>query len=220
MVRVEKLTLREMMLNFLEYRGLPEGLIKFSVPDYIKIGGKKCYVPATYEEFTKNICYGQRMFLSQKEENDFGSILRVMDGYFYTIVTGKKWDGDKALLFGKKILTCKVFQLYPVAMHLISFVNEMTEKEVTLLHRDPSKMELAAGIENLNVFAELTSLDFLRDAMKITIAEVLQTPYKECLVRFMLAKATNDFQEKYMQLAKEVSQPKSKYLGSSQELIK
>lgn len=213
MVRIDKLTLKEMMLNFLEYRGLPEGLIKFPLPQYIKIGRRKYIVPATAEEFMKGLCYGQRMFLTQPEENDFGRILRVMDGYYYTIVTKRKWDEDKALLFGKKILTCRVDHLYPVAMHLISFVNEMAEKEVNLLHREPSKMELAAGIEKLNVFAELTALDFLRDAMKVSVAEVLLTPYKECLVRFMLAKETADFQEKYMQLAKEVNQPKSKYHG-------
>lgn len=72
-------------------------------------------------------------------------------------------------------------------------------------------MELAAGIEKLNIFSELTALDFLRDVMKITIAEVLLTPYKECLVRFMLAKETADFQERYYELMKEESQPKPKY---------
>ena len=59
-------------------------------------------------------------------------------------------------------------------------------------------MELAAGIEKLNVFSDLTSLDFLRDAMKCTVPEVLLTPYNECLVRFMVAKEQADYQERYM----------------------
>jgi hypothetical protein len=96
-------------------------------------------------------------------------------------------------------------------MHLTNLVSEMAERERSLLHREPSKTELAAGIEKLNVFSELTSLDFLRDAMKVTVPEVLLTPYNECLVRFMIAKAQADFQERYYDLMKRESEPKGKY---------
>jgi hypothetical protein len=146
----------------------------------------------------------------RKEENDFGAILRVIEGYYYPLVTRYeihklviykgtyKWDEDKALLFGKYILPLKAKDLYPVAMHLTTLIGEMAEREQKLLHREPTKMELAAGIEKLNVFSELTSLDFLRDAMKCTVPEVLLTPYNECLVRFMVAKEQADYQERYM----------------------
>jgi hypothetical protein len=138
----------------------------------------------------------------------------VIDGYYYSLVTGNKWDSDKALLFGEYVLSCKVIHLYPVAMHLISLVAELAEREKQLLFREPSKIELAAGIEKLNIFSELTSLDFLRDTMKITIAEVLLTPYKECLVRFMIAKETEEYRERYFKLMQEMSKPKSKYDNS------
>ena len=87
---IEKLTLKEMMFNFELYAGLPDGLIKLPVPEYIKIGKKLYYVPKTLDEFSKEICYGQRLFLAQKEENDFGVIIRMMDGYYYPVVTKKK----------------------------------------------------------------------------------------------------------------------------------
>lgn len=73
----------------------------------------------------------------------------------------------------------------------------------------PSKKELAAGIEKLNPFAELSSLDFLRDNMKITMQEVMLTPYNECLVRFMMAKETMDYQERYYKLINEPADAKS-----------
>jgi hypothetical protein len=132
----------------------------------------------------------------RKEENDFGAILRVIEGFYFPMFN--KWDEDKALLFGKYILPLKAKDLYPVAMHLTTLIGEMAEREQKLLHREPTKMELAAGIEKLNVFSELTSLDFLRDAMKCTVPEVLLTPYNECLVRFMVAKEQADYQERYM----------------------
>jgi hypothetical protein len=207
---IEKLTLKEMMLNIHLYSGLPEGLIQLPVPDKVKIGKKSLPVPQSLDEFTENLCYGQRLFIVRKEDNDFGCIIRVIDGYYYQLVTNQKWDADKALLFGKFVLLCKVKDIYPVAMKLITFVSEMVDREQKLLHREPSKMELAAGIEKLNVFSELTSLDFLRDDMKITIPEVLLTPYKECLVRFMIAKEVAAFQERYYELLKP-PEPKSKY---------
>jgi hypothetical protein len=211
MKSLDKLTLKEMMNNFHLYYGLPDGLVQLPVPDKLKMGRKKLPVPQTLEEFTKNLCYGQRLFMMRKEDNDFGVIVRILDGYYYTLKTGEKWDEDKALLFGKIVINLLVKDLYPTAMHLINLVAEMAEREQKLLHREPSKIELAAGIEKLNVFSELTSLDFLRDAMKCTVPEVLLTPYDECLVRFMIAKETADFQERYFELMKEQSQPKSKY---------
>jgi hypothetical protein len=207
---LERLTLRDMIYDPEIYSGLPDGLIQLPVPNVIRIRRKKYRVPQSVEEFNKSLCYGQRLFIARKEENDFGLILRVMDGYYYSLVTGDKWDEEKALLFGKYILTLQAIDLYPVAMQLITFVGEMIEQERTLLHREPSKLEVAAGIDRLNVFSELTSLDFLRDVMKITVPEVLLTPYNECLVRFMLAKETADFQEKYFDLLKTASEPKPK----------
>lgn len=211
-IPLEKLTLKQMMYDYDTYKGLPEGLIKLLTPEHININRKYLSVPQTLDEFTKNLCYGQRVFLRHEEENDFGAILRVIDGYYYPLSTGKVWDENKALIFGKKVLNCKAIYLYPVAMHLISLVAEMADREKMLLHREPSKMELAAGIEKLNVFSELTSLDFLRDAMKITVPEVLLTPYNECLVRFMIQKETEEYKERYMELMQEEAKPRSKFV--------
>jgi len=209
--KLENLTLNEMMKNYSFYQGLPDGLVLLPVPDKITIRRKKVAVPKNMDEFAAKICYGQRLFLTRKEENDFGVIIRLMVGYYFTVFTKKTWDETKALLFVKNILTCKVEEIYPVAMHLTTLISEIADRERKLLHREPSKMELAAGIEKLNVFAELTSLDFLRDAMKVTVPEVLLTPYNECLVRFMIAKETAEFQERMFELQKETAKTKPKY---------
>jgi hypothetical protein len=208
MKSIDKLSLKEMMLNFELYVGLPDGLMQLPVPDSIKICRKEISVPTSLDEFCENICYGQRLFFNREEDNDFGLIVRAIDGYFYPLATKKKFDEEKALLFGRNVLNLYVKDLYPVAMQIMNFVSEMVEKEQKLLHREPSKQELAAGIEKLNVFSELTSLDFLRDAMKIPIPEVLLQPYNECLVRFMMAKEQSEFQERYYELLKT---PEKKY---------
>lgn len=207
---IEHLTLRDMIENISLYVGLPDGLSQLPVPEYIKIRRKRLTVPKDLDEFTKAICYGQRLFLVRKEDNDFGLIIRVMDGYFYSLVTGKYWDEDRALLFGKYILPLKVKDLYPSAMRLETLISEMITKEQKLLYREPSKLEKAAGIEKLNIFGDLVSLDFLRDVMKCTVPEVLLTPYNECLVRFMIAKETAEYQERYFELMKEIN--KSKFI--------
>jgi len=199
-----------MIRNVQLYSGLSDGLVQLPVPDSIKIGSKRFTIPLTMEVFASSICYGQRLFIARKEENDFGSILRVMDGYFYPLVTKKNWDEDKALLFGKKILPLFVKDLYPVAMHLITLVSEMTQREQALLYKEPTKLEKAAGIDKLNVFSELSSLYFLRDILKVTIPEVLLTPYNECLVLFMKAKTEADFQENYNKELQSINKSKTK----------
>jgi hypothetical protein len=209
---IDKLTIKDMMRDLASYAGLTEGLVQLPLPDRIKIGRKQYGIPGTMDEFSDKICYGQRLFLARAEDNDVGLIIRMMDGYYFPIVTNELWNEDKSLLFGNKILNCRVKELYPVAMHLITMVSEIAERELKLLHKEPSKVEKAAGIEKLNVFSELNALDFLRDAMQITVPEVLLTPYNECLVRFMNAKETRDYQERYFDLMqKDMTPNKSKF---------
>ena len=197
--------------NFELYSGLPDGLIELPCPYEIAIDKKKYPVPQTMEPFADKICYGQRLFMARKEDNDIGLICRMIDGYYYPIVTGEKWDEEKALLFGNKVITCKVKDLYPTAMHLLTLTGDIADRERELLYKEPTKIELAAGIEKLNVFSELNALDFLRDAMKCTVPEVLLTPYNECLVRFMNAKEIAEYQDRYFKLMREDYEPKSKY---------
>lgn len=207
---IDKLTLRDMIENPHLYSGLADGLIQLPLPEQFMIGRKRLPIPKDLGEFTTTICYGQRIFLAQKEDNDFGIILRMIDGYYYPLAVDK-WDADKSLLFGKKVITLPVKYLFTVAMHLIILVGEMIEREQKLLYREPSKLEKAAGIDKLNVFSDLTSLDFLRDAMKCTVPEVLLTPYNECLVRFMIACETSKYQDRYYELMRADAQPKNKF---------
>lgn len=207
---LNKLRLKDMILGFEKYFGLPEGLAKLPTPREIKIGNKTFKVPMTKEEVMDNICYGQRVFLMQPEDNDFKLILRTIEGYYYPLYYRKEFDTNKALFFGKKVVYCKAKDLYPVAMHMITLLGEIKEQETKLLSREPSKIELAAGIEKLSIFSELTNLDFLRDDMKITMQEVLLTPYKECLVRFMIAKETRAYEARYVELLKEQSSIKNR----------
>jgi hypothetical protein len=207
MERIDKLTLKD-MINDPVYSGLADGLIELPLPGKIRIDKKDYDIPADLDLFTEHLCYGQRLFIVRKETNDFGTILRMIDGYYYPLVTKLKWDEVKALLFGKKVLTCKVIDLYPVAMHLMSLTAEMVTREQKLLHREPTKVEQAAGIDKLNKYSELTALDFLRDSLKLTVSEVLLTPYNECLVRFMLAKDVAEFQERHFELLKSMNEKK------------
>ena len=208
--RINKLKLFDMIKHPKLYAGLPEGLIEIPLPDKFKIKRKLLTIPGTREEYANNICYGQRLYLARKEENDYDLIFRQIGGYFYPEITGEKWVENKVLTLIKNIVTCKAKEVYPVTMRLVNLISELIINEQKLLHREPTKMELAAGIEKLDPYAELNVLDFLRDAMKVTVDEVLITPYNECLVRLMNAKAIQDYQERYMKLQLEESELKYK----------
>lgn len=209
-IGINKLSFKDIVTNYDVYSGLHEGLTQLPYPGEITIDRKRYKVPETPEEFTDSLCYGQRIYLVSEEADDFGVIIRVMTGYYYPIVTKEKWNSDKALLFGRKVINCKAKEVYPVAMLLIKHLGQLAERERSLLHREPTKMERAAGIEKLGVFSDLTSLDFLRDEMKITIEEVMLQPYKECLVRFMLAKEKYEYQERLFKLMQEETEAKIK----------
>jgi len=195
-IPIQKLTFGKYFNEYEKYGGCAEGLIEMPLPEYFKLNRKKYPIPKSLDEFSDAICYGQRIFMGQKEDEDFSIILRQIDGYYYSIVTGEEWDDKKALIFGKKVLTCRVIELYPIAMHLLSLVLEMAERERKMLHREPTTMEKLAGIDELNIFSELAALDFLRSSMNKTVEQVMLTPYNECLVRFLMAKRTIDYQER------------------------
>ena len=214
-IPIEKLTLLQMMKHQPTYDRVADGLVELPVPEKIFIGFQEHSVPKTLEEFSDKLCYAQRLFLAQPEKDDYAMILRTMDGYFYPIHTGKKWDDRKALIFGKKVLTCTVINLYPVALSLINLLGELVTREQKLLYREPSNQEKAAGINKLSIFAELNSIDFLRSTMNKTEEQVLLTPYNECLVRFMMAKEQAEYQERYYEILREESEAKIKSKSKS-----
>jgi hypothetical protein len=207
---LDKITLKQ-MFNHPEYHGLAPGLKELPLPEKMQIKRVNFAIPKTMDELAENICYGQRLFLVRQEENDIGMILRVIDGYYYPLFTKKQWDEEKALLFGKTVITLKVVNLYPIAMHITTLIAQMIEREQKLLHREPSKQQKAAGIDKLSIFSELNALDFLRDSLKKTVEEVMLTNYNECLVRFMREKEVSSYQERYMDVLKRESESKAKY---------
>ena len=204
-IHIDKLKLIHMLFFPVTYGGLADGLLRLPLPELLTIKRKKLTIPQTVEEFADSIVYGQRLYFSREEPNDMAIIIRMIGGYYQPIITKKPFDDQLVQKFVKKVLNCKAKEAYPVAMHMIQLVTKLAEKEKQLLHREPTKIEIAAGIEKLAPFSELQSIDFLRDAMKITTEEVLQTPYNECLVRFMNAKAVADFQERLIKLSNEAA---------------
>jgi len=210
MDNLEKITLLNMIKLPIYYSGLPADLIQLPLPDNMMIAGKRFAIPQDIDSFTSSINYGQRLYLSHPEPNDFALIIRMIAGYYYSFYTKKSWDEDNVSLFSKIVVTCKAIEIYPTAMHLLNLMGELADREKTLLHREPSQMERAAGIERLNSFTELNNLDFLRDAMKCTVPEVLLTPYNECLVRFINAKEVFDYQTRYFEIQKADNEAKNK----------
>jgi len=190
--------------------GLADDLIKLPPPEVIKIGRKQLPVPKDVDEFTDNICYGQRLYFSKEEPNDVALILRFIIGYFYPLYKKSKWSEERSTDIVKKVLNCTLVELYPTVMHLINLTSEVAEREQKLLHREPSKIERAAGIEKLSVFSELSSLDFLCKTMNITTDQALLLSYNECLVRFMMQKEIAEYQERLMDLLRIESEAKIK----------
>ncbi len=215
MVSIERMILKQMILDERNHT-LSEGLALLPLPDKIRIGFKFYSIPQNLDEYSESICYGQRIYLSEKDtdsngnevSNDFASILRFISGYFYPIVNNKPFTSNRAIKFNKVITYLKVAELYPITIHLIKLHSELIEREQKMLHREPSKQEKAAGIDELSIFSELAAIDFLRQSMGRTDNEVMLTPYNDCLVRFYQAKKQNAFNERLTEVYKKEAQYK------------
>lgn len=180
------------------YASLSDSLAQLPCPRQIKIGLRYYDVPDSLESF--KITYGQRLFLVEPETNDFGNIIRRMDGYYYPIVSKKAWNDEAALRFGRVILYLPVIDLYPVAIRIGNLLTELLERERKLLFVEPNAKQKAAGIEKLSKFADLTNLKFLCESLGKSREEVMQTPYEDCLVEFLLAKEQSAYNDRYVEL--------------------
>lgn len=207
---VHRLDLRRYTMQPERYAHLAEGLAALPVPATIRMGKRVLAVPQTVEEFCNTVCYGQVMYFKQREGFDVGIILRYVAGYFYPQYAQTVWDEKAALRFGSRILSLNVKDLYPVAKHLVALMEQLVQQETKLLQRTPTRQEQAAGIERLGKFADLTSLLFLQDSFKCTEAQVMQQPYNDCLVRFMLAKEQAAFAERLTEVYRQENKPKGK----------
>lgn len=207
----QRLTLRqltkrpELYMRYLRYfNAMP-------LPAAIRIGHGWYPVPLTLKQFSGQLSYGQRLFLAVQEPHDIGYVLRYMDGYYYTMVTGRAWNESEALSFGRKILNCKAKDVFPIVQQLIKLMEELVKREQKALYREPTKQEKAAGIERMNRFAHLTAMLLLQESFRMCEAEILQLPYDDCLVRFMLRKEQQAYQERLLELQRKESDTKHRF---------
>jgi len=173
---LDKITPFDILIEPLKYAGLAEGLINLPVPETITIDKNVLNVPKDMPELAKNICYGQKLFMTTSEDIDLGIILRVIEGYYFTQVRGT-WNESESIEFGATIILLPAVILYPVANHINNLLKELISREDKLLSRDPSPEEKAAGIEKLSKFAELSAMNFLIEQFRETQEQVLLRPY-------------------------------------------
>jgi len=198
--KISRLDLGTMISEPLRYDGLREGLASLPLPELLTIRGKKLTIPTNLNDFCDNVTYGQKIFFQRPEENEYGIVLRFISGYFYPLFSGKEWDENRALKFGSFVLRSKVLEVYPVALHLVTLMGQLAEREVKLLERKPTSEERQAGIDKLSLFSDLSSILFLQESFRCSWDEVLGKPYNDCLVRFMYQKEQNAYAERLSEI--------------------
>ena len=192
----------------LRYAGLSVGLSEMALPQYLILKRKRRDIPVTLEDFSDNLVYGQKMYLQRPEPEQYGIIIRFIAGYYYPIVTGRKWDDKQALKFGAWVLRARVLELFPVALHLVNLMGELATREIKLLERKPTQQEKQAGIDKLNKFSDLSAIVYLQESFKCTMDEVMLKPYNDCLVRFMYQKEQNSYAERLAEVYRREQQKK------------
>ena len=200
-IPIENLTLRQFLKHADQYISLVEDLVNLPCPDRIRIGLNYYPVPQNVDHLTESICYGQRIYLAEKTENDITAILHIIVGYYYPQIFKGGWTVDKASKVLSKILGCNVVELFPAAYQILKLTGDLIERERRLLNRKVKPEEIQAGIDNLNKYADLSAIDFLRESKRLNSDnEIMLLPYSECLVRFMKAKEEQEFAERLREI--------------------
>lgn len=209
-IPIENLTLKQLMKHQDIYLSLIDGLVELPCPDKIRIGLNYYIVPQNIDQITDSICYGQRLFLAEKTDSDLNTIIHTIIGYYYASISRKTWNRDKANKSIPKIMNCNVVELFPVGYQILKLTGDMIERERKLLNRKVKPEEIQAGIETLNKYSDLSSIDFLRDSKRLNSDnEIMLLPYSECLVRFMKAKEEQEFAERLRKIYEEKTKTKN-----------
>lgn len=205
-----ELRLKDVALYRFRYEGLTDGLSRLPVPDSIKIGRRRYWVPQTMEQFSDTITYGQKMYFGRGGDDDIELAFRYICGYYMPLVTDQPWDEKNIIAFRKNIVNSFAIEVFPVALHLITLMAQLVERELKLLKREPTKQEKAAGIERMGKFAELMAVMFLTESFNCSENELMQKSYGDCLVRFMLQHEQNAFAERLANVYQKENESKIK----------
>jgi hypothetical protein len=205
-IPIEQLTLKQIVKHQDRYSSLIDDLANLPCPGEIRIGLKYFHVPQDINELTETICFGQRLFLAEKTHDDLETIIHTIIGYYYPYIF-KYWDRDKTKKVLPKIYNCNAVELFPAGYQILKLTGELIEREKKLLYRKIKSEEIQAGIDKLNKYSDIASIDFLREKKHlINDNEIMLLPYSECLVRFMKEKEEQEYAERL----REVYEAKSK----------
>lgn len=184
-------------------------LAQLPLPNTFRIGFKSYSIPSNIDQLKTNICWGQRLFMTSQANNDFETFVYLTACFYQPIVDKKQYDDILAIRFYKRLLRCKMIELYPITMHLYGLLNQIIEIENKTLSTKITKEMRAAEVDRLSKFSEFNVLKKLANETGCKLENAHLTSYNIAFTILWESKEHDEFVERYNEILK-ASQTKSK----------
>ena len=180
-------------------------LSNLPAPEIIKVGLTIYTLPKDVIEFSSNITWGQRLYMSTNHTTDIESFLYITSCYLQGLTS---FDEKKTVRLFKKLRSVKLKELYPATRHLALLFDELIKNESEKLSRPVDKKSLAAESYKLDVFADFQILEYLAnrcgfvsDSKMMHISKALNIPYDMALTMLWEKKESDMYQNRYIEIS-------------------
>jgi len=175
-------------------------LAELPCPTKLRIGVREYAIPNSIEQFTDNICWGQRLYMASKQTNEFESILYLIASFYQPILDKSKFDDEKVLNTFVRLLNCNADEILPVLNRFSIFFADMIANEMAKLNREVTREMRAAEINKLQPFSDMSILELIAERCKVPLLEAHLINYNIVLVLLWKDKETDEFGKRYNEL--------------------
>lgn len=201
-MHVDFLTLRRLFKIKGDKTPLVEQLEQLPCPYNLRIGLKYYHVPRNVNEFRDKLVWGQRLMMATMCENEIDAMVNFVANYYYPIVTKKPFDEEGVKKFFDKLVSCQGKELFPVLLRMVKLFEETLQIENKQLNSKPDKTAIAAGVNDLSIFSDLTILEMIAEKCRVELEkEAHLVSYNTVFALLLKEKRTAEFNKRYQELS-------------------
>lgn len=201
-MHVDYLTLKRLFRIKGDKSILVEQLEQLPCPSEIRIGLRYYPVPRNVNEFRDKIVWGQRLMMATMCENEIDALVNFVANYYYPMARKKPFSETGVIKFFDRIVTCQAKELFPVLLRMVTLFEETLQIENKQLNSKPDRTAVAAGINELSIFSDLTILEMIADKCRVELEkEAHLVSYNTVFALLLKEKKTAEFNKKYQELS-------------------
>lgn len=174
--------------------------IELEVPDKMAIQGKEYPIPQDIrlETFGQKISLQIHLKMAEKNELNIIEIIPMtLAIYLYPVVTGKLYDEDRARELIPLIKEVNLLDAYAVSSFFFAQFDEVINNEIKQIPNSDDPKQSQAGIQKLQPFGILSTVDALANGDMLKYDEVMLQRYCDVFAKLKFDYEKSEFQTRY-----------------------